>query len=215
MLVGQWVRAGGGRLGVPFSPFYAHWYPYAGRLVFVPLVVLGSAAALAPHWVDRVRRPALLAAGLYALALALGISLNVSRGGVHDLWAVFKPGPGGSLEAYQEYLPGLSALGRGIPYYVGHFPALIPSLPIHVQIWELEPGTSEGDHTHPTDDPADNYEELYLVLSGTGEITIDGSRRALTAGDAVLVPTGVGHGLYATGTEPLRILLIFGKPPAG
>jgi hypothetical protein len=133
VLIGQSIKATGGRLGVPFPPFYAHWYPYAGALVPVAVVVLGGAAAVAPRWAQHARRPVLFAAGLFGLALALGISLNIARGGVHDLWAVFKTGPGGSLEAYQEYLPGLSALSRGVPYYVGHFPALIPSLPIHVQ----------------------------------------------------------------------------------
>jgi uncharacterized membrane protein len=83
--------------------------------------------------VRRARRPILFAAGLYALALALGLTLNVARGGVHDLWAVFKTGPGGSLEAYQEYLPGLPALAPGIHFYIDHFPALIPTLPIHVE----------------------------------------------------------------------------------
>jgi quercetin dioxygenase-like cupin family protein len=89
------------------------------------------------------------------------------------------------------------------------------NLPIHVQIWELEPGVSEGDHTHPTDDPTDSYEELYLVLSGSGTITIDGDRRAIGPDDAVLVPTGVHHGVYADRGETLRFLLILGKPPAG
>ena len=87
------------------------------------------------------------------------------------------------------------------------------TLPIHAQVWELPPGTSEGDHTHPSDDPADNWEELYYVLSGTGAITIDGVRTDIAPGDAVLVPTDIDHGLYASGNEPLRILLIFGKPP--
>jgi hypothetical protein len=96
-------------------------------------VVLGSAAAVTPTWVQKVKRPIVFAAGLYGLALLLGISLNVSRGGVHDLWAVFKIGPGGSLESHQEYLPGLLALANGVHFYVSHFPALIPSLPIHVE----------------------------------------------------------------------------------
>jgi quercetin dioxygenase-like cupin family protein len=87
-------------------------------------------------------------------------------------------------------------------------------LPIHAQVWELAPGTSEGDHTHPDNDPADNWEELYYVLSGTGTITVEGARHEIAPGDAVLVPTDVDHGLYATGAEPLRILLIFGKPPS-
>ena len=69
------------------------------------------------------------------------------------------------------------------------------TLPVHVQIWELEPGTSEGDHTHATDDPTDNYEELYVILSGSGTMTIDGDRREIGPDDAVLVPTGVDHGV--------------------
>jgi len=89
------------------------------------------------------------------------------------------------------------------------------TLPIHAQVWELAPGTSEGDHTHPGDDPDDNFEELYYVLSGTGVITIDGEPHEIDPDDAVLVPTGVDHGLYATGDQPLRILLLFGKTSAG
>jgi methylthioxylose transferase len=129
--VGQGIRAGGGRVGVSFPPFYAHWYPYVGALAPVAVLVLTGAAAAAPVVVRRVRQPALFAAALYAMALALGISLAVSRGGVHDLWAVFKVGPGGSLAAYQEYLPGLAHLG-GVHNYVSQFPRLIPTLPIHV-----------------------------------------------------------------------------------
>jgi hypothetical protein len=133
VLAGQWIKATGGRLGVFFPPFYAHWQPYIGRLAVVAVVVVGSTAALTPAWARRTIRPIVFAVGLYALALLLGTSLNVSRGGVHDLWAVFKTGPGGSPAAYQEYLPGLPALAHGVPYYVSHFPALIPSLPIHVK----------------------------------------------------------------------------------
>ena len=133
LLVGEWIKVKGGRLGAFSPPFYAHWYPYVGALAPVAFVALASAAVAAPHWVRRVRQPVIFAGGLYLLAVALGLSLNISRGGVHDLWAVFKTGPGGSLEAYQEYLPGLPALSHGIGYYVGHFPQLIPSLPIHVK----------------------------------------------------------------------------------
>jgi hypothetical protein len=131
--IGQWIKAAGGMLGVSFPPFYVHWYPYAGALAPAAIFVLGAAAVLTPYGVWRVKRPPVLAVGLYALALALGVSLNASRGGVHDLWAVFKTGPGGSREAYQEYLPGLPALSRGVHFYVAHFPQLIPSLPIHVK----------------------------------------------------------------------------------
>lgn len=132
VLAGQWIKAAGGRLGVFFPPFYAHWYPYVGALAPVAALVLCGGTLAAPYELRRVRRPVVFAVGLYALAIALGVSLNVSRGGVHDLWAVFKTGPGGSLEAYQEYLPGLHFLAHGVHSYVSHFPQLIPRLPIHV-----------------------------------------------------------------------------------
>ena len=37
---GQWIQAAGGRIGVPFPPFYAHWYPYVGALAPVAVLVL-------------------------------------------------------------------------------------------------------------------------------------------------------------------------------
>jgi quercetin dioxygenase-like cupin family protein len=86
------------------------------------------------------------------------------------------------------------------------------TMPIHAQIWELAPGTSEGDHTHSSGDAAEGFEELYYVLAGVGTLTMDGERLALAPGDAVLVPTDVDHGLYADAGQTLRILLIFGKP---
>jgi len=131
--VGQWIKAAGGHVGVSFPPFYAHWYPYVGALAPVAVLVLASAAAAGPVVLRRVRSPALFGATLYVMTLALGVSLSASRGGVHDLWAVFKVGPGGSLEAYQEYLPGLAHLARGVHFYVSRFPYLIPVLPIHVK----------------------------------------------------------------------------------
>jgi hypothetical protein len=165
VLVGQSIKAAGGRLGAFFPPFYAHWYPYAGALAPVAVLVLGVAAFAMPYVLRRIRRPLLFAAGLYALALALGVSLNVSRGGVHDLWAVFKTGPGGSLEAYQEYLPGLPALARGVHFYVSHFPQLIPRLPIHVK--GNPPGPLVAVHLLGIDTP----QALAALCIGVGALT--------------------------------------------
>jgi methylthioxylose transferase len=165
VVVGQWIKAGGGRLGVFFPPFYAHWHPHAGRLALVSLGVLGGSAVVAVYWVRWARRPILFAAGLYVLALVLGVSLNVSRGGIADLWAVFKTGPGGSLGAYQEYLPGLPALAHGVPFYVSHFPTLIPRLPIHVK--GNPPGPLVALHLLGIDTP----EGLTILCIGLGALT--------------------------------------------
>ncbi len=129
VLVGEGIKAAGGELGAFFPPFYIRWAPHVSPLAALSIALPVCAAALAPRLVDRVRRPAIFAAGLFALALALGVSLNVARGGFHELWAIFG-GPNGSPEASNEYLLGLPALSHGgIAHYVAHFPALFPSLP--------------------------------------------------------------------------------------
>ncbi len=87
-------------------------------------------------------------------------------------------------------------------------------LAVRIQLWELPAGTTEGAHIHPADDPTDNFEEFYYVLSGRGRMTMDDETLELGPGDALLAPTGVDHGLVSLGPDPLRILLIFGKPSA-
>ncbi|MCX5658794.1 MAG: cupin domain-containing protein [Planctomycetota bacterium] len=80
---------------------------------------------------------------------------------------------------------------------------------VRMHLWELAPGVSEGDHIHAGDD---NYEETYYFLNGRGVMTIEGEEVEIQAGDAVLVPPGVDHGFRNTGDEPLRVVLLFGKP---
>jgi mannose-6-phosphate isomerase-like protein (cupin superfamily) len=41
---------------------------------------------------------------------------------------------------------------------------------------------------------------------------IEGEELPIVAGDAFLVPPGVDHGFRNTGSEPLRLVLLFGKP---
>jgi hypothetical protein len=133
VIAGAWIKARGGRLGVPTPPFYIRWQPRISPLAAVSIGVLAVAAASTASLARSRIRPLLFAACLFALALALDIGLNIARGGAHELWAVFQIGPHRSREGPQEYLPGLWALARGVPYYVSHFPALIPRLPVHVR----------------------------------------------------------------------------------
>ena len=133
VLAGRAIRASGSRLGAFFPPFYAHWRPHVGALASASILVSAAAAALAPTLVRRLRQPRLFAASLFALALSLGVSINVARHGFHGLWTIFDTGPHGSPEAPHEYLPGLWALRNGIGHYLSHFPVLVPRLPTHVQ----------------------------------------------------------------------------------
>jgi mannose-6-phosphate isomerase-like protein (cupin superfamily) len=87
-------------------------------------------------------------------------------------------------------------------------------LPIRFDVWELPPGVSEGDHTHGSREVGRALEEIYYFLSGGGMMRIEGEEVAVDPGDAVLVPPGVDDGLYNTGTEPLRLVLLWGEPQA-
>jgi mannose-6-phosphate isomerase-like protein (cupin superfamily) len=40
-------------------------------------------------------------------------------------------------------------------------------------------------------------EEIYYVVEGTGEMELDGERRRVTPGDAVLIPPGARHQIRA------------------
>jgi mannose-6-phosphate isomerase-like protein (cupin superfamily) len=62
----------------------------------------------------------------------------------------------------------------------------------------------EPDRQQPHED-----DELYVVLEGRGELTVDGERIRLTEGQAVFVPAGAEH--QFTGYECLSVLVIFAR----
>ncbi len=68
---------------------------------------------------------------------------------------------------------------------------------------ELPAQASIGRHRH-----ADDEEELYLVLEGTGVLWRDGEQLAVRAGDLVRNRPGGQHGLRNTGTGVLRLFVI-------
>ena len=78
-------------------------------------------------------------------------------------------------------------------------------------VWELDPGTSEGAHTHQEEGA---LEEIYYFTEGQGRMWIGDDPVDVAAGDAILVPAGVPHGFENNGTSPLRVVLFFGKPQA-
>jgi mannose-6-phosphate isomerase-like protein (cupin superfamily) len=53
-------------------------------------------------------------------------------------------------------------------------------------------------------------EEFYFILEGAGEIEIDGERRTVRSGDAILIPAGTWHTILAT--ESLRFLCCCAPP---
>jgi mannose-6-phosphate isomerase-like protein (cupin superfamily) len=70
----------------------------------------------------------------------------------------------------------------------------------------LEAGRATARHYHR------RSEEIYFVLDGAGEIEIDGERRGVAPGDAVLIPTGARHQI--TAETRLRFLCCCAPPYA-
>lgn len=53
-------------------------------------------------------------------------------------------------------------------------------------------------------------EEFYFILEGTGEMELDGEKRTVGPGDAVLIPPGAWHTIVAN--QPLRFLCCCAPP---
>lgn len=64
----------------------------------------------------------------------------------------------------------------------------------------LAPGQSTQRHFHA------RSEEIYVVLAGRGEMELDGDRRLVGPGDAVLIPPGSRHRIEAVAESELRFL---------
>jgi mannose-6-phosphate isomerase-like protein (cupin superfamily) len=68
----------------------------------------------------------------------------------------------------------------------------------------LEPGQETERHYHA------RTEEIYFLLEGEGEMEVDGGRRRVAPGDAVLIPAGAWHQIRAE--TPLRFLCCCAPP---
>jgi mannose-6-phosphate isomerase-like protein (cupin superfamily) len=65
----------------------------------------------------------------------------------------------------------------------------------------LEPGKDISSHVDP-------YEEIYLVLFGTGLMRVGDEEKQVNPGDATWLPKGLSHSLANNGKEDLVILVV-------
>jgi mannose-6-phosphate isomerase-like protein (cupin superfamily) len=66
---------------------------------------------------------------------------------------------------------------------------------------ELKPGTSIGYHSHGED------EEVYVILAGTGVMTVNNETREVGSGDVILNKPNWSHGLANYSEDDLCILV--------
>lgn len=69
----------------------------------------------------------------------------------------------------------------------------------NLRMLEIAPEGNTPDHAHPN-------EHENFVVSGVGEVMIEGKWYSLGEGDVVFVPPGVRHQYRNTGTETFRFL---------
>lgn len=72
----------------------------------------------------------------------------------------------------------------------------------------LAPGQATDRHHHA------RTEEIYVVLTGSGEMEVEGERRCVVPGDAILIPAGARHRIRSDGATELRFLCCCAPPYA-
>jgi len=79
-----------------------------------------------------------------------------------------------------------------------------PTRDLTVGIAEIPVGAPRPERGHQH-----TQSELYFIISGSGEVTVNGETTPVTTGDAVLIPGDAEHVAVNTGNEPLRLLYVF------
>jgi mannose-6-phosphate isomerase-like protein (cupin superfamily) len=69
----------------------------------------------------------------------------------------------------------------------------------------LEPGRTIESHIDP-------YEEIYIVLEGTGKISVGDDTKPVKPLDCTYLPAGIPHALTNDGDENLVILVVAAPP---
>jgi mannose-6-phosphate isomerase-like protein (cupin superfamily) len=66
----------------------------------------------------------------------------------------------------------------------------------------MPPGTSIGYHRHQT------IEETYIIINGSGRMTVDDETEEVYAGDSIPSKLGGSHGLYNHTQEDLELFVM-------
>lgn len=80
--------------------------------------------------------------------------------------------------------------------------AAIGSHDLFIAEQSLRPGERVPRHVHPCD-------EVLLFLSGSGAAEVGETPMSIGTGVTLFVPAGVEHEFANTGTEPLRVVVVF------
>ncbi len=76
-----------------------------------------------------------------------------------------------------------------------------------LDLYCVGPGQSQKAHVHEAQD------KIYYVLEGGGRFSLGDKEERLSAGEALVAPAGVEHGLVNDGPDPLLVLVVVTPPP--
>ena len=71
----------------------------------------------------------------------------------------------------------------------------------------FEPGQAHELHSHA------GMDKMYQVLAGDGVFLVEGRELPMKAGDLLIAPDGVPHGIRNTGTDRLLVLAVLAPAP--
>ena len=84
---------------------------------------------------------------------------------------------------------------------------LFQSARLLVGLNAFEPGQSHALHAH------EGMDKLYQVIDGEGVLLLDGKDVTMKAGDLVVAPAGVPHGIRNTSGGRLLVLVVLAPTP--
>ena len=135
------------------------------------------------------------------------VLLLLAGAGLHAA-AAQKPAPGGYIIEHDADIakdePGTHN-GGGMTIGYSFF-AKVPNLKLVFRKRAFHPGSGVGLHEQKED-------EIYYVLSGRGQMTLDGKTVDVTPGTAVLTRTGSSHSLKQVGSDDLVVLINYEVEP--
>jgi len=85
--------------------------------------------------------------------------------------------------------------------------SLFESEKMFCDVYAVSPGQEQKPHTHGDQD------KFYVVLEGRGRFRLGAAEHALEAGDALVAPAGVEHGLVNDGDARLLVVVLVTPPP--
>ena len=86
---------------------------------------------------------------------------------------------------------------------------LFESARLLVGLNAFEPGQAHALHAHA------GMDKVYHVLEGEGVFLLEGRELPMTAGDLLVAPDGVPHGVRNSGTARLLVMAILAPAPQG